>query len=172
MLKKIAYLCLLLPAFAIAQTIIPEEIAVPDGNTQVLSLHAKGEQIYQCTSQQSKYSWQWQAPKAQLFDSKGHLVGSHAVGPEWTYQDGSRVMGKMIKKVELAPDTTVAWLLLEATQHHGNGVFANISFIQRVKTRGGLPPVTGCDGNHLGLEKSVNYSSDYIFYTEQQHHAE
>lgn len=172
MLKKIACLCLLLPALAIAQTIIPEEIAVASGNTQVLTLHAKGEQIYQCTIQQGVYSWQWQAPKAQLFDSKGGLVGSHAAGPEWIYQYGSRVSGKMIKKVEIAPDSTIAWLLLEATQHHGNGVFANISFIQRVKTRGGLPPVTGCDSNHLGTEKPVAYSSDYIFYSGNHNHAE
>jgi hypothetical protein len=172
MLKKIIGLWLLLPAIACAQIIIPEEIAVPNGNNQVLTLHAKGEQIYQCTSQQSVYSWQWQAPKAQLFDAKGHLVGSHAAGPEWTFQDGSRVTGKMLKKVDLTPDTTVAWLLLEATQHHGNGVFANISFIQRVKTQGGLPPVSGCDANHLGAEKPVSYSSDYIFYSGHHNHAE
>jgi len=166
MLKKIACLWLLLPAVACAQSIIPEEIAVPNGQQQVLLLHAKGEQVYQCISQQGAYSWQLQRPNAQLFDDAGRVVGSHLAGPEWVYQDGSRVTGRAIKKVEVAPDSAVAWVLLEAVDHHGDGVFANSRFIQRVKTRGGLPPVSDCNANHLGMEKAVAYSADYIFYTQ------
>lgn len=161
---KILYLLLLLPAVVQAQTIIPEEIQIPNGNNPVLTLHAKGEQIYQCVSNQGNYSWQWLAPKAQLFDTKGQLVGSHAAGPEWTYRDGSRVTGRLVKKIDVTADTTVAWLLLEAVKHQGKGVFANISFIHRINTRGGLAPVSGCDVNHLGTEKPVAYSADYIFY--------
>jgi hypothetical protein len=167
MLKKIACLWLLLPAVVCAQSIIPEEITVPSGYQQILLLHAKGEQVYQCISQQGVYSWQWQKPEAQLFDETGRVAGSHTAGPEWTYQDGSRVTGGLLKKADVEPDSAVAWLLLEAVNHHGAGVFANSNFIQRVKTRGGLPPVAGCDGNHLGMEKSVAYSADYIFYTKQ-----
>ncbi len=165
MLKKIVHVLFLLPAIACAQTIIPEEIEVPTGHHQVLLLHAKGEQIYQCSSDKSEYSWRLQAPDAQLFDAKGQQVGSHTIGPEWSYQDGSRVLGRVLKKVAVAPDSAVAWVLLEAIDHHGAGVFANTRFIQRVNTRGGLPPVSSCNSNHLGMEKPVAYSADYIFYT-------
>lgn len=164
MLKKIACLGLLLPAVACAQTIIPEEIATPNGYHSVLTLHAKGEQIYQCISQKGATSWQLQRPDALLFDATGHEVGHHSAGPEWTYQDGSRVTGRVVKKLDVAPDSAVAWILLEAVNHHGNGVLANAHFIQRVKTRGGLPPVSLCDDNHLGMEKPTTYSADYIFY--------
>jgi hypothetical protein len=71
----------------------------------------------------------------------------------------------VIKKIDVNPDSAVAWVLLEAIEHHGEGVFANTRFIQRINTRGGLPPVSSCDGNHLGAEKPVAYSADYIFYT-------
>lgn len=164
MLKEIACLSVLLSAVAHAQTIIPEEIAAPNGQQHALLLHAKGTQMYQCVSNQGATAWQWQRPEAQLLDEQGNLVGSHGAGPEWTHQDGSRVTGKLLKKVDVEPDTAVAWLLLEAVAHHGNGVFANSHFIQRVKTRGGLPPVSGCDSNHLGIEKAVPYAADYLYY--------
>lgn len=165
MLKKIACLGLLLPAVACAETIIPEEIAVPNGYNRVLTLHAKGEQIYQCVSQQGVTSWQLQRPAAQLFDNAQHEVGSHSAGPEWIYQDGSHVTGRVVKKLDVEPDSAVAWVLLEAVNHQGEGVLAKSDFIQRVKTHGGLPPVASCNSNHLGMEKSVGYSADYIFYT-------
>jgi hypothetical protein len=162
---KIMRVLLLLPAVACAQTIIPEEIGVPTGHRQVLLLHAKGEQIYQCTSHNGTTSWQLQAPNAQLFNSAGEQVGRHTVGPEWSYADGSRVLGRVLKKVEMNPDSTIAWVLLEAIEHQGDGVLANTRFIQRVNTRGGLPPDSACNSNHLGTEKPVSYSADYIFYT-------
>ena len=93
MLKKMVQCCLLLPVIACAQAVIPEEIQVPTGNKPVLTLHAKGEQIYQCAEQKGDYAWQLQKPNALLFDASGQLVGSHSEGPEWKYKDGSHVKG-------------------------------------------------------------------------------
>jgi hypothetical protein len=165
MLKTVCLL-LLFPAVVCAKTVIPEEITVPTSDDfNLLSLHANGQQIYQCVSHKGEYSWQLQAPNAQLFDTKGHAVGSHSAGPEWHYQDGSRVLGRVLKKVDMNPDSAIAWVLLEAIEHHGAGVFANTRFIQRINTHGGLPPVSACNSNHLGAEKPTAYSADYIFYT-------
>lgn len=167
MLKKIALLWLLLPVIAHAQTAIPEAIQVPAGNHKVLSLHAKGEQIYQCASEKGEYSWQLQKPNALLFDASGQLAGSHSAGPEWKYKDGSHIKGHVVEKVDVTPDSAIAWLLLEAIEPQGEGVLANARFIQRVNTRGGLPPDSACNSNHLGIEKLVSYSADYIFYAEK-----
>lgn len=162
---KIIACCVgLWPVLVNAETLIPEEIAVPSEYHSVLTLHARGEQIYQCVSQQNVTSWQWQRPDAPLFNMTGDMVGHHDAGPEWRYQDGSRVTGRMLKKLDTTPNTAVAWLLLDAVSHHGQGVFTSIEFIQRVKTRGGLPPISGCDNNHVGMERPVAYSADYIFY--------
>jgi hypothetical protein len=166
MLKKIIRLGVLLPVISQAQA-IPEEIKVPASTHSVLTLHAKGEQIYQCNEQQNQYSWNIKEPNALLFDTSGQLAGSHTAGPEWKYKDGSRIQGQVIKKIDVTPDSAIPWLLLETTKTINNGVLAKIRFIQRINTRGGLPPASDCNNNHLGIEKPVTYSADYIFYAEK-----
>jgi hypothetical protein len=165
MIKKILCLSVLLPGLVVAGTVIPEEIRVPNGGKIVFSVHAKGDQIYQCTLESGNYAWQLQAPDAVLFDTHGQQVGKHVSGPTWHYQDGSEVRGRLLSKVDLTPDSAISWLLIEAVEHKGKGVLADVDFINRINTQGGLPPESGCNGNHLGSEKRVAYSADYVFYT-------
>ncbi len=164
MLKKIICLASLLPALVQAETVIPDALRVPDGYAKVLFLHAKGEQIYQCVKKQTDYEWQLQAPKALLFDASGQLAGSHFVGYEWKYKDGSHSKGQLLKKVDVNPDSAIAWLLLETTESQGKGILSDARYIQRVNTQGGLPPKLSCNNNQLGVEKPALYAADYIFY--------
>jgi hypothetical protein len=99
-----------------------------------------------------------------LFDAQGKIVGNHTAGPLWEYKEGSRVVGRVVRKIDRAPDSSISWLLVEAVSHKGNGLFSNVSFINRINTHGGLPPSSGCDANHLGSEKRAAYTADYIFY--------
>lgn len=168
MFKKLAHLWVLLPVVVCAEVSIPEQIKPPDGNSPVLTVHAKGDQIYQCSLQGGAYSWQLQAPDARLFDEQGQIVGSHYSGPIWEYKEGSRVVGRVLKKIEVDHGSSISWLLVEIVSHRGNGFFSDLSFINRINTDGGLPPVSGCDPNHLGAERRVAYSADYIFYTKRQ----
>jgi len=165
MIKKILCLSVLLPGLVLAGTVIPEAIRVPNDAKIVLSVQAKGDQIYQCTLESGNYAWQLQAPDAILFDAHGMPVGQHIAGPTWQYQDGSEVRGRLLSKIDLTPDSTISWLLLEAVEHKGKGLLAGVDFINRINTQGGLPPVSGCNGNHLGSEKRVAYSAGYVFYT-------
>ncbi len=164
MTKKILFLSVLLHSAAYADISIPEPIKVPPGHHPVLTSHAKGEQIYQCALNKGVYHWQIQAPDAQLFDEQNQIIGKHYEGPVWEYKEGSRVQGKIINRVDMSPNKAITWLLVEIVSHKGNGLFSKTSFINRVNTLGGLAPTTGCDGNHLGQEKRVDYSADYIFY--------
>jgi len=143
---------------------IPEQIKVPAGSNPVLTAHAKGDQIYQCSLSKGVYSWVTQAPDARLFDAQGQIIGNHTAGPVWEYKEGSRVVGRVVSKIDIAPETSISWLLVEVVAHKGNGIFSNVSFINRINTHGGLPPLSGCDANHLGTEKRVAYTADYIFY--------
>jgi len=54
--------------------------------------------------------------------------------------------------------------LLRATATSGKGRFAQISFVQRLDTKGGKAPAIGCDAAHDGKEQRVDYSADYYFY--------
>ena len=165
MIKKILILWVMLQGAAYAEVLIPEQIKVPEGYSPVLTAHAKGDQIYQCSLNKGEYSWETQAPDAKLFDEQGKIVGNHTAGPLWEYKEGSRVVGRVVKKIDMAPDASISWLLVEVVSHKGDGLFSNVSFINRINTQGGLPPVSGCVANHLGSEKRVAYTADYIFYS-------
>ncbi|WP_340122924.1 DUF3455 domain-containing protein [Methylobacter svalbardensis] len=164
MIKKIVILSVMLQGAAYAETVIPEQIKVPQGYSPLLTVHAKGDQIYQCALKQGEYAWTMLAPDAKLFDEEGKLVGNHSAGPLWEYKEGSRVVGRVVNKIDMAPGKAISWLLVEVISHQGDGLFSDVSFINRVNTDGGLPPVSGCNSNHLGSEKRAAYTADYIFY--------
>jgi hypothetical protein len=164
MLKQILLLWVLVQNIVNAQDSIPEQINVPVGNNPVLSAHAQGDQIYQCSMNEGEYSWKLQAPDADLFDTEGQLIGRHYEGPTWEYKDGSRIVGRVVNKIDIEPGSAIPWLLVEVITHKGQGVFTEVSFINRINTHGGLPPLEGCDSNHLGSEKRVAYIADYVFY--------
>ncbi len=147
-----------------ATSVIPAQIRVPNGYTPTLITHAIGEQIYQCVFIKENYSWALQAPDARLLDNKGQIVGNHYSGPIWEYKEGSRIVGQVINKLEVNPDSSISWLLVKVIAHKGKGMFSDIKYINRINTKGGLPPSTGCNENHLGTEKRTPYSADYVFY--------
>jgi len=164
MIKKILILWVMSQGAAYAEVSIPEQIKVPAGYSPVLTVHAKGDQIYQCSANKGEYAWETQAPDAKLFDAQGKIVGNHTAGPLWEYKEDSRVVGRVVKKIDMAPGSAIAWLLVEVVSHKGDGLFSNVSYINRINTHGGLPPSSGCDANHLGGEKRVAYTADYVFY--------
>ncbi|PPK71798.1 uncharacterized protein DUF3455 [Methylobacter tundripaludum] len=164
MIKKILILSVMLQGAVHAEVSTPEQIKAPAGYSPVLTAHAKGDQIYQCALNKGEYAWETQAPDAKLFDAKGNIVGNHSAGPLWEYKEGSRVVGRVVNKVDMAPGKAISWLLVEVVSHQGDGLFSNVDFINRVNTQGGLPPAAGCDANHLGGEKRVAYTADYVFY--------
>ncbi|MCF7966616.1 MAG: DUF3455 domain-containing protein [Methylobacter tundripaludum] len=165
MIKKILILSVMLQGAVHAEVSTPEQIKAPAGYSPVLTAHAKGDQIYQCALNKGEYAWETQAPDAKLFDAKGNIVGNHSAGPLWEYKEGSCVVGRVVNKVDMAPGKAISWLLVEVVSHKGDGLFSNVDFINRVNTHGGLPPASGCDANHLGSEKRVAYTADYIFYS-------
>jgi len=164
MSKIFALLLTVCPVFSWAETAIPEPIKAPLGHQPYMTVHAKGQQIYLCALEQGRYEWMVQAPDAQLFDEDGKIVGKHYRGPVWEYREGSQVQGKILARYDAAPGMAISWLLVKVVATKGKGVFTGTSYINRINTQGGLPPKKGCDGNHLGSEKRVNYAADYVFY--------
>jgi hypothetical protein len=149
---------------AAAEVTVPQAIRPPAGSVLKLQMQALGDQIYQCTLDAGQYRWQLKAPDAVLFDAQGRETGRHFAGPSWRHRDGSGIVGKVLHKLDVAPQTSIPWLLLEAIDNKGAGTFAGICYVNRVATQGGLPPETKCDGNHLGTEKRIPYRASYYFY--------
>lgn len=170
MTKKLVFSIIILSIFFVvhvkaSENRIPEAIKVPDGNNAYLTVHAKGAQIFHCALKADAYSWKWHAPEAKLYDMQNQdLIGSHDVGPSWTYKDGSSIAAKAVQKIDAPDKDSAQWLLLEVIKQQKAGLLAQTSFVQRINTQGGIPPTAGCDANHIGSEKRVGYSADYIFY--------
>lgn len=119
-------------------------------------------------------------PLAQLFSigPDPHQVIYHFGGPSWEATDSSAVVAKKTAG-ETVDQSAVQWLLLDVVSHfgptevasHGSAdgaltpsLLAPITQIQRLSTRGGLPPATGCDAAHIGQEFDSQYGARYCFY--------
>jgi Protein of unknown function (DUF3455) len=130
-------------------------IDVPPGARLLMQVKGEGAQVYLCTQS----GWTLKAPDAKLLDLQGNVVGVHFAGPTWKLNDGSQVRGKMVAS-QPSPDAgSVPWLLVEAVPQSGAGKLADVAFIRRTDTHGGVAPKTPCSG-----ERRVAYSAIYSFY--------
>lgn len=138
----------------------PDNLKPPSNERPILQANAEGDQIYVCDGS----SWLLSRPDAKLFADFGKQIGSHFAGPTWEYSDGSRVMAEPVATATPNPES-IPWLLLKATDHQGKGKMQRVTSIQRLSTRGGKAPATGCDAQHKGQEARSHYTALYLFYT-------
>ncbi|MFC4508323.1 MULTISPECIES: DUF3455 domain-containing protein [Streptomyces] len=134
----------------------PAALKVPDGNKLTGVYAAKGVQTYTCTDG----VWKLLEPAATLSDKRGRTIALHSRGPVWVSTvDGSAV--NAAAAVTSPKDGTIPELLLKSTATRGTGVFADVSYIQRLNTAGGVAPAAACTGTD---QVSVNYTATYAFY--------
>jgi hypothetical protein len=154
------------------QLAIPAEIELPanlpEGNKRVATYFATGVQQYKAQqvpgSEPVRYRWLLVAPKAILFDITNSKVGTHTIGPTWQLSASDSIYGQQFYPARsVTPDSTsIAWLLLKTKDGKTpTGVFAGVSYIQRIATTGGkapsIPPVSISD------TVDVNYTAIYRF---------
>ena len=151
---------LVLTASASAETPLPAALAAP-GETAVLTVHARGDQIYQCKAagDGQQAVWTFLEPIATL-EADGKLVGRHSAGPTWELSDSSAVVGKAVANVPGTNANAIAWLKLEVTQHKGSGKLDGVTTVQRINTVGGKLE-GACD--RPGQSRSMPYTADYVF---------
>jgi Protein of unknown function (DUF3455) len=140
-----------------------EALAVQAGNHVSLHVYAFGVQIYRWNA--TTNVWDFVAPAAVFFGAEGSasVVGMHYAGPTWQLTTGSKVVGSVLARCSPTP-TAVAWLLLSAVaaQTQGPGLLGSTTFVQRVRTTGGLAPArTGVADEMVG----VPYTAQYYFYS-------
>jgi hypothetical protein len=156
-----------------AEPLIPKEIAVPAGHTKVLTLRAKGVQIYKSVAgKDGKLTWALEAPLADLTNEKGERVGRHfgepTLGvPAWEATDGSRLVRDKSEDVKpvLAknPDADIPWLLVRVKADDCKpGPFGEVLYIQRVQTEGGVPPTDA--PKRADTRVGVPYTATYVFH--------
>jgi uncharacterized protein DUF3455 len=162
----IVALCLAWPAAAAISEpagISPLLRALP-GEEPAFSLRADGVQVYQCSPLPTGgYAWALQAPDATLFDGN-HSVARLATPNHWeSLEDRSSVTG-IPRRMQAAGGANMPWELLGAMPTGEDGMFAGVTTIQRVNTRGGAAPTSACDDTHVGEQASSAFTADYYFY--------
>lgn len=126
------------------------------------TIAATGVQIYECQAVASKApDWVFIAPEAELFDSAGRPVGTHGAGPHWTASNGSRIVGAVRSRADAPQAGAIPWLLLAAQSNAATGMFAGVTYVQRVDTHGGVAPQGGCTTASLGQRVRVPYRAAY-----------
>ena len=156
-----------MPSMMFSQTLLPDPVKVPDGHKVAMETVGVGEITYECREKQAaagQFEWAFVGPDAALKDRQGMTIGRYFGPPAtWENQDGSKVSGA---QVSIAPATpgSIPYQLVKANPAMGQGAMSGVTYIQRVATKGGVPPMMACANEVKGKKEVVKYQADYIFY--------
>ena len=134
-----------------------------------IQLLGKGVQVYGCAKAGPSYAWHLIGPDATLTDAAGKVAGHHLAGPTWRANDGSAVVGSVLTTAPSPQKGSVPWLVLSAKSHAGAGRFADIAFVVRSQTEGGVAPALGCDEAREGVQVRVPYQATYLLFPAATH---
>jgi hypothetical protein len=143
-------------------------IDVPAGARVVLEAKGEGVQVYSCSESQTGFKWVLMGPDARLLDDAGKQIGTHFAGPTWKLTDGSMVVGQLMASQPSPDANSVAWLLLRAKSGTATGRLADVAFIRRTETHGGVAPASACQTQaDAGKTVRVPYTATYTFYLQK-----
>jgi hypothetical protein len=137
-------------------------IKVPDGHAPVLQLAAKGAQVFRCERTGATFEWRFRQPDAELFDDLGKPVARHGANFSFEHRDGSRLLGTVEAHDKAASADALPWLLF-STRSFGNGTLSGITYVQRIDTRGGMPPPS-CAAQEANRLLRVEFAATFVFY--------
>lgn len=174
-----------LPDAAQAQTVtppsVPAKLEVPTGNEAFRVGHAFGTQNYVCLPVDSigHVAWTLFTPEATLLGEQDEQLTTHFFSPNpveggvvrATWEDSGDTSFVWARALESATvdANAITWVLLQTAGTEvgptGGDTLAKTTFVQRVNTRGGLAPATGCRlPTDIGSKRFVPYKADYFFY--------
>lgn len=173
------------PQAARAQSVtpppVPDGLEVPAPSQAFLVGHATGTQNYTCQPAGSlgHVAWTLFTPEATLFTDQREQLITHFFSPNpveggvvrATWQDSadtSIVWARAIASATVDP-SAITWVLLQSAGTQvgptGGDTLAHTTFVQRLNTKGGLAPATGCGQlPDVGRKAFVPYTADYFFY--------
>jgi hypothetical protein len=138
------------------------KIKVADGYAPALKLRGRGYQLFRCEETTEGLGWVFRLPEATLADERGQPVGRHGANFSFEHNDGSRLVGTVQAWDDAPAAGDLRWLLL-ATRAYGKGSFADVAYVQRVNTSGGMPPER-CTADDRNQVLRVEFSADFVFY--------
>jgi hypothetical protein len=129
-------------------------------------LAGSGVHIYECQQSMANpnaFTWSFVAPDATLYDGTRSAATLTTPNHVESLDDRTSVSG-FVRMTQPAGSANLPWTLMQARAIGDSGLFAGVTSIQRVNTRGGSAPAGGCSYDNIGEEARVAYSADYYFY--------
>lgn len=148
------------------QPALPGDIRVPSGHQAVLQAHGMGELQYECQATNRspwQYAWLPRDRSIELRDSSNNTITLARSARSWVHRDGSELAVREFVEVE----NGMVNLPLQRVRVEPStqpGTLNNISYIQRIRTLGGLPTIRNCSAAELGMRVRVPYEADYVFW--------
>ena len=156
------------PPKAYSQDLLPQNIRVPAGHQVALETTAVGVLNYECKANMptaGTIGWVLVSPKADLLDRTGKNVAAYTGPPAtWAHVDGSAVIGTQIAIAPQLGGTNIPLQLASGKGAAGPGMLQNVTYIQRIKTKGGQDFSKACTQADLGDKLTLPYQADYIFW--------
>lgn len=148
------------------QPALPGDIRVPAGHQAVLEARGVGELQYECqaTSRSPwQYAWLPRDRSIELRDTSNSSIVLARSARSWVHRDGSELAVREFVEVDNGvPNLPLQRARVEPTTLPG--ALNNISYIQRIRTLGGVPSMRNCSAAELGMRVSVPYEADYVFW--------
>jgi hypothetical protein len=146
---------------------LPDTMKVPAGHNVAMETVGVGDITYECRADKDmagKYAWVFAGPDARLLDRSGKQVGKYFGPPAtWEAMDGSKITGKQLA-VSPGGAGNIPLQFVQANPAMGMGAMSGVTYIQRVKTMGGVAPASACGMANMGEKQIVKYQADYIFW--------
>ena len=156
------------PAKEFNQDKVADTVRVPAGNVVVLETTGVGVLNYECRANvaaSGENGWALATPKADLIDRTGKTVGSYGGPPAtWTHMDGSVVVGTQLALAPSPGGNNIPTQLSKGTPGAASGAMQNITYIQRLNTKGGQDISKACGAADIGDKVTIPYQADYIFW--------
>lgn len=150
-----------------SQTNLPDAVKVPAGHNVAMETSAAGDILYECRVNKDaagQFAWAFVGPDAGLRNRAGKVVGKYYGPPAtWESVDGSKITGPQLA-VAANGTGNIPMQLVKTNPAMGSGAMQGVTYIQRVKTQGGVAPADICGATNLGQKQIVKYQADYIFW--------
>lgn len=148
------------------QPALPADIRVPAGHQAVLEAWGVGQLQYECQATSRtpwQYAWLPRDRSIELRDSSNSSIVLARNARSWVHRDGSELTVREFVEVDNGgPNLPLQRARVEPATLAG--ALHNISYIQRIRTIGGVPSVRTCSAAEVGMRVSVPYEADYVFW--------
>jgi hypothetical protein len=148
------------------QPTLPGDIRVPAGHQAVLEARGAGELQYECQATNRapwQYAWLPRDRSIELRDTSNSSITLARSARSWVHRDGSELAVREFVEVDNgAPNLPLQRARVEPSTLAG--ALHNISYIQRIRTVGGVPSMRNCSAAEVGMRVSVPYEADYVFW--------